>query len=89
MPTRTDRIGMRLTPEQKDLLECAATLTGQPLTGFALSTLIERAREIVDSHQRTVLSRRDGELFLKLLAFPPKPAPALKAAFSRLNSRRG
>ncbi|MCC6737770.1 MAG: DUF1778 domain-containing protein [Planctomycetia bacterium] len=89
MPTRTERLDMRLTPEQKDLLERAASLTGQPLTGFALSNLVERAQEIIERSGRTLLSRRDAEKFLKLLEAPPEPVPALKAALRRRNARRG
>lgn len=89
MPTRTERLDMRLTHEQKDLLERAASLSGQPLTGFALSNLMETAREIVESHHRTVLSRRDADRFLEILASNPEPVPALKAALRRRNARRG
>ena len=89
MPTRSERLDVRLTPDQKDLLERAASLTGQPLTGFAVSNLVERAQEILDSFHRTVLSRRDGERFLEILASDPEPTPALKAALRRRNARRG
>lgn len=89
MPTRTERLDMRLTPEQKDLLERAASLTGQPLTGFALSNLVERAQQIIERSGRTLLSRRDAGKFLRLLEAPPEPVPALKAALRRRNARRG
>jgi len=83
MATKTDRLDMRLTSEQKDLLERAAAISGQPLTGFALSHLLEAARELVERHRRTVLSLRDGRRFLKLLEDDAKPAPALAAALRR------
>lgn len=89
MPARTERLDMRLTPEQKDLLERAAQVAGLPLTGFALSHLVERAQEILDRSQRTLLSRRDAERFLDILSADPEPAPALKAALRRRKSRRG
>lgn len=89
MSARTERLDMRLTPDQKDLLERAASLSGQPLTGFALSHLVERAQEILDRFQRTVLSRRDAERFLDILSSDPEPTPALKAALRRRKARRG
>jgi uncharacterized protein (DUF1778 family) len=89
MPTRTERLDMRLTPDQKDLLERAATLSGQPLTGFAVSHLVECAQEILDRFQRTVLSRKDAGRFLDILDSDAEPAPALKAALRRRNARRG
>lgn len=88
MTAKTDRLEMRLSPEQKELLERAAALTGQPLTGFALSHLIDRAQEILDRHQKTVLSRRDQELFLGILESDAEPVSALKRALSRQKRRR-
>lgn len=89
MATRTDRLEMRLTPEQKGILERAAAITGQPLTGFALSHLMERAQEILERHHKTVLSRRDWELFLSMLESDVKPNRALRAAARRYKGRRG
>lgn len=89
MTTKTDRLEMRLSAEQKELLERAAAITGQPLTGFALSHLLERAQEIMDRYQKTVLSRRDQECFLSILESDEVQAPALKEAIRRHKSRRG
>lgn len=88
MPTRTDRLDLRLTPDQKDLLRRAAALSGQPVTGFAVSALVERAQDMIDRFQRTVLSRRDGERFLDILASDTVRAPALKVALRRMSESR-
>lgn len=89
MATKTARLEMRLSREQKELLERAAAMSGQPLTGFALSHLLERAQQVVERHQRTALSRRDGERFLRLLESGYPPPPALKAALRRRRARHG
>ena len=89
MALRTDRLDMRLTTEQKELLERAAAISGQPLTGFALSHLLDRAQAILERYQKTVLSRRDQEAFLGILADDSAPAPALKEAFRKHKGRRG
>ncbi len=89
MATRSERLDMRLTPDQKDLLERAAAIAGQPLTTFAVAHLIERAEEVLERSQRTVLSRRDAEHFLDLLDSAPAPAPSLRAALRRRKGRRG
>jgi hypothetical protein len=47
MPS-TARIELRVTPEDKDLIERAAELTGRSVTGFATETLVERALEVVE-----------------------------------------
>lgn len=89
MAGRTERLEMRISPEQKEILERAAAATGQPLTGFALSHLLERAREIEERQRTTVLSRRDRERFLSILESRAAPVPALKAAARRLRGRIG
>lgn len=87
MPAKTDRLEMRLTTEQKELLERAAEISGQALTGFALSHLLEMAREVIDRQQRTVLSLRDGRRFLEVLETDAAPAPSLVAAVRRRTRR--
>ena len=89
MTTKTARLEMRLSSEQKALLERAAAITGQPLTGFALSHLLERAQEIMDRYQKTVLARRDRERFLSILESDAQPPPALITALRRQKNRRG
>lgn len=83
MTTKTERLEMRLSPEQKRLLERAAALNGQVLASFVRSQLMERAQEIVDRHTRTLLSARDFKRFLELIDRGGEPAPALRAAFRR------
>lgn len=87
MSTKTDRLEMRLTAEQKELLERAAAISGQAVTGFALSHLLDTARDVIERHQRTALSLRDGRRFLELLEADATPAPALVAA-ARRRARR-
>jgi uncharacterized protein (DUF1778 family) len=88
MQTKSDRLDMRLTSEQKEDLERAAAISGQPLTSFALSHLLEKAWEIIERHQRTVLSVRDGQEFLKILDGASPPAPALVKALRRRQAKR-
>jgi uncharacterized protein (DUF1778 family) len=89
MAGRTERLEMRISAEQKEILERAAAATGQPLTGFALSHLLERAREIEERQRTTVLSRRDRKRFLAILESGSAPVPALKAAARRYRGRIG
>ena len=89
MATRTARLEMRLTPEDKKVLEQAAALSGQPLTSFALSTLTARARSLIAEQQTIPLSRRDLKRFFEILEADTEPAPALKAAVGRYRQGRG
>jgi len=81
--TKTERLDMRLSTEHKELLEQAAAITGQPVTAFAISNLLTRAREIIEQHSRTVLSRADWERFQTILASDDEPSPALMKAAER------
>lgn len=85
MASKTARLEFRLLPEQKELLEKAATVSGQTITPFAVSILMENARSILEDHRRTLLALRDQELFLKIIDLEEEPSPALKAAVEKFN----
>lgn len=85
--TKTERLEMRLSREQRALLERAAALEGQAMASFVRSKLVESAQQVIDRHARTTLSARDFERFLHVLD-RQEPSAALKAAFRR-RKRRG
>ena len=89
MATRTARLDMRLTPQDKEALEQAAALSGQPLTSFALTTLLEKARTMIAECQNITLSRRDMKRFFEILEADVEPSPALKAAVRKYREGRG
>lgn len=81
--TRSDRIELRATREEKRLLASAAAHERLDVTSFIMSKVLPAAREIVDRAERIVLSERDTARVLKLLEHPPKPTAALLAAARR------
>jgi uncharacterized protein (DUF1778 family) len=81
--TRTDRIELRATAEEKRLLTAAAAHEQIDVTSFILRRTLPAARRIVERGERIVLSRRDTKRILALLEDPPKPTPALLAAARR------
>ncbi len=83
MPSKTERLEVRLSPEHKRLIESAAVASGQPLSSFAVSQLIERAEEILARHHQTVLAGRDQKLFLEIIDSNDKPTAALRRAAKR------
>jgi uncharacterized protein (DUF1778 family) len=74
------RLNFRLASDLKRTIEEAAALTGQTVSEFAVSTLVRNARKVIDERRRMELSRRDRELFVKLLDQEAKPNKALVAA---------
>ena len=93
MPTKTairdDRIELRASRAEKELLAAAAAHERLDVTSFILRTVLPAAREVVDRAERIVLSERDSARVLALLENPPKPTRALLAAARRRRVRHG
>jgi uncharacterized protein (DUF1778 family) len=85
--TRTDRIELRATREQKRLLAAAAAHERLDLTAFVLRAALPAAEAVVAAQDRIRLSRRDTQRVLELLENPPDPTPALLAAARRRKRR--
>lgn len=84
--TRSVRLDMRLEHRAKTLIERAASLTGQTVTDFAVSNLVESALATIERHERLVLSNRDRDRFLAALDRPARRLPALIRA-ARLHTK--
>jgi len=77
---RNNRIELRTTPNEKELLTRAASIEHLDLTSFIMRTVVPTAREVVKRTERLELSERDTLLVLNLLENPPKANSKLKAA---------
>ncbi|MBW4495652.1 MAG: DUF1778 domain-containing protein [Oscillatoria princeps RMCB-10] len=80
---KLSRIELRISPEQKELLEKAASLASLSLSSYMVYHCLEAAREDIKSHQSLILSDRDRDLFLSLMENPPEPNQALKSAMRK------
>ena len=78
--SKTNRIDLRVNNEQKDLLETAASIKGISLSAYLLANCLEIAKADIAKHQKLILSDRDRDLFLSLIANPPQPKPDLVEA---------
>jgi len=75
------RFDTRLPKSQKELFEYAASLGGfRTLTDFVIHTLQEKSKEIIETHEQTLASKRDRELFFHALMNPSSPNDALTEA---------
>lgn len=78
------RLNFRLNGELKKLIEDAAAQTGQTVSDFAISTLVDSARRVLREHEVTRLSNRDREVFAAMMDNPTtEPNEALKRAAKR------
>lgn len=73
----TERIDLRLRADLKRLVEEAAELSAQTVASFVTSTVIERAKSVIESAQRVRLGREDAEAFLAALERPVNRDDAL------------
>lgn len=83
MHARVARINIRSTREEKEKFEEAAALEGEELSEFLRKSARMRAKQVIEEHTHIILSNRDRDIFLKVLANPPKPSARLKNAIKR------
>ncbi|MBK9316190.1 MAG: DUF1778 domain-containing protein [Acidobacteria bacterium] len=80
---RSARLDMRIDAQVKTLIERAAAITGQTLTDFAISNLVDSAMATIERHERLILADHERDRFLDTLDRPAKPLPALAKAARR------
>lgn len=61
------QINFRLTLSQKEIIEDAATEMGQTVSDFAVATLIQAARKVLNDQHVTLLSERDRKVFAAIV----------------------
>ncbi len=82
------RLNFRLPTELKTTIEEAAACLGQSVSDFAVSTLAQTARNVIEQNHVTRLSNRDRDAFMALLDNADAgPNKSLKAAAKRYKDR--
>lgn len=81
---KKQRIDLRLTEDDKNMIEEAAAMTNQSISQFMVSTASERAAEVIDQHRRLVLSEASWNTVMDAISNPPAPNDRLKQAAKRL-----
>lgn len=71
---KTARLEARVTEEQKQLMERAASWRGQNLTEFMVAVLAEASMQIIKDSQLMELTDRDRQVFANALLNPPPPS---------------
>ncbi len=70
---KMDRIDLRVTRDQKEVLARAAVLSGLSMSSFLVAKALNEAKRIVARSESIVLSNRDRDQFYSLLKKVPKP----------------
>jgi uncharacterized protein (DUF1778 family) len=79
----TARLEARISTDLHAMLKRAAELQGRTMTDFVVAAVQDAAQRAIEQAEVVRLSLADQECFAQALLSPPKPAPALKRAFSR------
>lgn len=87
---RTDRIDLRLSAEQKRLIEQAAVQSGQTISNFVLGATVRVARKVLREASIVELSNRDRDRLLAALDNTnAKPNASLRRAAKRYKAAIG
>lgn len=68
---KNSRIDLRVTQEQKEILEKAASLRGISLSAYTLLHLLPIASQEIEAREKLILSERDRDLLMSTLENPP------------------
>ena len=79
-PAKPARLAARLTPQQKELFEHAASLQGLSLTEFVVQSVQTAAELVVRSHTVIELSARDSLVLAEALLHPRPLTAGLQEA---------
>jgi uncharacterized protein (DUF1778 family) len=82
--SKTEPMSFRIDQETRALVDRAASVAGQNRTDFMLTTLRERATEILLTQRLFTLNDADWDAFVDRLDNPPPPNAKLKALLARV-----
>jgi uncharacterized protein (DUF1778 family) len=81
--TKSDRLELRLTREQKAEIERAAALSGRSVTDFSVPLLVKEAAEVIRVERDLRMSTSSWEAFNAILDRPAQQVSGLADLLSR------
>jgi len=76
--TKSQRLAVRISPEQRSLLVEASRTQAKTVTEFVLSAATRAAEEVLADRRRFVLAEREWTAFVAALDRPPLELPRLR-----------
>jgi uncharacterized protein (DUF1778 family) len=80
---KDERVSLRATPRQVEMIDEAAAAVEKTRTDFMLDVAVQEARRILSDRRTFTLGDRERDEFLRLLDRPPVDKPRLRALFER------
>jgi len=87
--TRNARLEARVSREQKEFFQRAATLTGRTLSELVIDSTREAAAKIIEAQEVIRLSREEQVGFVNALLTPPEPGARLSKAVQNYRQKTG
>ncbi len=87
MGSLSNRLELKLSISEQELLIQAATLEGMSLAAFVRSAAKKQASEVILRQRQLQLCQRDFAAFQAALDGPFRPAPPLEDALQRARSQ--
>ena len=87
--TRAERLDARVTREEKEMIETAASLRGTSASDFVRMATKEAALSIIREHEVLTLNEDTRRIFVEALLHPPKPNQKAIAAARRYREEIG
>lgn len=79
---RNARLEARVTAEQKELIERAASYEGRSVSEFVVTTVQQAAKAVIQEHEQLRLNESQSRALVEALLNPPEPNDALHQAAS-------
>lgn len=83
IPTKDERLAVRVTARQKQTIESAAAVLGRNVTEFSVQALTERAEEVLTDRHTFGVSQEAWEEFTARLDSPARSVEDLVALLRR------
>lgn len=68
---KKQRIDLRLTDDDKSMIEEAAAISNQSVSQFMLNSASQRAAEVIEQHRRVILNEESRTRVMDALSNPP------------------
>ena len=84
---KTARIETRVSKEQKELIERAATFSVRTVSEFVLAHIEVAAKKVIQEHEKLHLDQAQSRILVEALLAPKKPNKKLKTAMEEYRKR--
>lgn len=86
LPKQDDRLDLRISQEDKELIETAATLKGQKTSAFVIENMRVVSRQVIETNKTISLGDAEWDKFVDLIENPTEPSKSLRRAVKGLKA---